>query len=334
MAWTPTPTRRPVIVQSQTRYNFSYSLPGVTPHSSPFGMSVGALDANKAYNCPPIWESPWGSQTPPGKPSQPKAGSTSLQDFQSSQSSAIPVSPSHNDSMAIPFGGLKKALRHAPVAHHLATRRKYALTFLPLAANSPHRSHSSSSRVFSKSKNSRYSQAMSDEDKEEEQNDAAAVTTSGNQGKGKATTGLTGAKSNHFTNTAPSNDDDDESNEPSYDGGDSDDNDNDNDSDNDDDEQESNKCVIATKWKLKHLVKPFDVKNNLNHMTRDLYQKSLNIEDNHDVLCAQFPSTPEVRLTAFFNGMDAAKPMPVNMTLHWRGLTIQQMQKSHWNNAL
>ncbi|KAJ3901992.1 hypothetical protein F5879DRAFT_924178, partial [Lentinula edodes] len=138
MAWTPTPTRRPVIVQSQTGYNditvtivahlflqlqFSYSLPGVTPDSSPFGMSVGALDANKAYNCPPIWENPRGSQTPPGKPSQPKAGSTSLQDFQSSQSSAVPVAPSHNDSTAIPFGGLKKALRHAPVAHHLATRR-------------------------------------------------------------------------------------------------------------------------------------------------------------------------------------------------------------------
>ncbi|KAF8827858.1 hypothetical protein HHX47_DHR4000941 [Lentinula edodes] len=69
-------------------------------------------------------------------------------------------------------------------------------------------------------------------------------------------------------------------------------------------------------------------------MTRDLYQKSLNIEDNHDVLRTQFPSTPDARLTAYLNGMDAAKPMLVNTTLHWRGLTIQQMRKSHWNNAL
>lgn len=69
-------------------------------------------------------------------------------------------------------------------------------------------------------------------------------------------------------------------------------------------------------------------------MTRDIYQKALNIEDNHDVLRSQFPSTPEARLKSHSDGMEAAKPMLVNTTLHWRGLTIQQMRKSHWNNAL
>ncbi|KAH7871310.1 uncharacterized protein C8R40DRAFT_1174732 [Lentinula edodes] len=369
IAWTPTPTRRPVTVQSQTGYNFPYSLPGVIPNSSPFGMSIGAVDVNKAYNSPTIWENPQEFRSPPSKSSQHKAGSTSLQDLQPSHSSAIPVSPSQNELTAIPLGGLKKALRHAPVAHHLATRRKYALTFLPSAVNSPSRTRSSPSRVSLKSKNSRYSQDMSDEDKEEEQDDAAAVETSANKGKEKAAsdsngiTGATGAKSNRRTNTIPSNvkksrpandppqpshdsdgsddpddDDDDQSDEPSDDGGNGGDNDNDHDNDNDndddDDDQESNKRVIATKWKLKHLAKPFDVKNNLNNMTRDLYQKSLNIEDNHDVLRTQFPSTPDARLTAYLNGMDAAKPMLVNTTLHWRGLTIQQMRKSHWNNAL
>ncbi|KAJ3804653.1 hypothetical protein EV368DRAFT_18041, partial [Lentinula lateritia] len=45
-------------------------------------------------------------------------------------------------------------------------------------------------------------------------------------------------------------------------------------------------------------------------------------------------STPPDRLEAFQTGNLEAGPKLVNTTLHWHGLSAEQMRKSLWNDAL